>query len=596
MLVWTLLERPKLRLIALEYSWDRGGKGCYPEIMMPPNLRAAQIIYADGKDGDFYPTLLNHEPTTIAAGHGGSTVIPSSHEFETAAEASIASSAETSSEVESSSAKPTWSVSGTEQNIKPQRWISSFVTPNQITSAIAASEKSRLRCSVAVALLVVLSHYYFGFPLLSSNFVRSVIISRPLHLDLLTNVTPVLAPLLFNNHRGFKGAVEAEKKTLQLVELIGLDKQVMLWRGLFSVLNERQKFANFLRFCSKNLLLDQGMQVHGALVKMGFGFDLMLSNDLIVMYGKCGRLGVACDVFDRMLERNVVSWTALMCGYIQNGNPLESLLLFSKMASSGVKPNDFTFSTNLKACGLLNGLYIGRQVHDTCVKTGFDMVNVVGNSIIDMYSKCGRINEAASMFEVMPVRNLISWNAMIAGYTVAGFCKKALVLFRKMKEGEEFLDEFTFTSTLKACSDLGAIKEGNQIHAFLIIGGFLYSLNTAIVGALIDLYVKCGELFMARRVFSHIEEKHVISWTALILGYAQEGNLEESMDLFRQLRESSIRVDGFILSSMMGVFADFALVQQGKQMHAFAIKVPSGVDISVPFDREKISKEKWDFH
>ncbi|KAG5244297.1 pentatricopeptide repeat-containing family protein [Salix suchowensis] len=352
-------------------------------------------------------------------------------------------------------------------------------------------------------------------------------------------------------------------------------------RGLFSVLNERQKFANFLRFCSKSLFLDQGMQVHGALVKMGFGFDLMLSNDLIVMYGKCGRLGVACDVFDRMLERNVVSWTALMCGHIQNGNPLESLLLFSKMALSGVKPNDFTFSTNLKACGLLNGLYIGRQVHDTCVKTGFDTVNVVGNSIIDMYSKCGRINEAASMFEVMPVRNLISWNAMIAGYTVAGFCKKALVLFRKMQEGEEFLDEFTFTSTLKACSDLGAIKEGNQIHAFLITGGFLYSVNTAIAGALIDLYVKCGELFMARRVFSHIEEKHVISWTALILGYAQEGNLEESMDLFRQLRESSIQVDGFILSSMMGVFADFALVQQGKQMHAFAIKVPSGVDISV---------------
>jgi pentatricopeptide repeat protein len=86
---------------------------------------------------------------------------------------------------------------------------------------------------------------------------------------------------------------------------------------------------------------------------------------------------------------------------------------------------------------------------------------------------------------------------------------------------------------------------------------------------------------MARRVFSHIEEKHVISWTALILGYAQEGNLAESMELFRQLRESSIQVDGFILSSMMGVFADFALVQQGKQMHAFAIKVPSGVDISV---------------
>lgn len=104
------------------------------------------------------------------------------------------------------------------------------MTPNQITSAIAASEKSRHRCSVAVALLVVLSH--LGFPLLGCNFTRSVIISRPLYLDLLTNVTPVLAPLLFNNHRGFEGAVEAETRFLQLVEveLIGLGKQVMLWR------------------------------------------------------------------------------------------------------------------------------------------------------------------------------------------------------------------------------------------------------------------------------------------------------------------------------------------------------------------------------
>ncbi|KAL3586961.1 hypothetical protein D5086_013828 [Populus alba] len=217
------------------------------------------------------------------------------------------------------------------------------------------------------------------------------------------------------------------------------------------------------------------------------------------------------------------------------------------MGLSGVKPNDFTFSTNLKACGLLNGLDIGRQIHDICVKTGFDMVNVVGNSIIDMYSKCGRINEAACMFEVMPVRNLISWNAMIAGYTVAGFCEKALVLFQKMQEVGGFLDEFTFTSTLKACSDLGAIKEGNQIHAFLITGGFLYSVSTAVAGALIDLYVKCGKLFMARRVFSHIEEKHVISWTALILGYWKEcesiRELVKSKKLKKEAGRSWVEID-----------------------------------------------------
>lgn len=349
----------------------------------------------------------------------------------------------------------------------------------------------------------------------------------------------------------------------------------------YSVLSERQRFAELLRCCSKNLLLDQGVQIHGAIVKIGFGFDLMLSNDLIAMYGKCGRVDGAFAVFDRMLERNVVSWTTLMCGHIQNSNAKDSLFLFSQMGLSGVKPNDFTFSTNLKACSMLNAPDIGMQIHGICVKTGFDLVSVVGNSIIGMYSKCGRINEAAHMFEVMPVRNLISWNSMIAGYTLAGFGEKALVLFQKMQDHREVPDEFTVTSTLKACSDLNVIRKGIQIHAFLITSGFPYSVKSNIAGALIDMYVKCGKLFEARRVFDHIEQKHMISWSALILGYSQEGNLAEAKDLFRQLRESSIQVDGFALSSMMGVFADFALVEQGKQMHAYAIKIPSGLDLSV---------------
>ncbi|KAJ9168344.1 hypothetical protein P3X46_019884 [Hevea brasiliensis] len=349
----------------------------------------------------------------------------------------------------------------------------------------------------------------------------------------------------------------------------------------FSVLSERQRLAELLRCCSKKWLLNQGLQVHGAVVKGGLGFDLMLNNDLIDMYGKCGRVNAACAVFDRMLERNVVSWTALMCGHIQNDNAEESLFLLSQMGLSDVKPNQFTFSMNLKACSMLNLSDTGMQIHDTCVKTGFDMVIVVGNSIVNMYSKCGRINEAARMFDVMPVRNLVSWNSMIAGYNIAGLGKKAVVLFQKMLENEQAPDEFTFTSILKACSGLGAIKEGSQIHAFLATSGFPYLITTSIAGALIDHYVKCGKLCEARRVFGQIEQKHVISWSALILGNAQEGNLAEAMDLFKQLRGSDIQPDGFALSSMIGVFADFALVEQGKQMHAYTIKVPSGLEISV---------------
>ncbi|XP_059640336.1 putative pentatricopeptide repeat-containing protein At3g15130 [Cornus florida] len=347
------------------------------------------------------------------------------------------------------------------------------------------------------------------------------------------------------------------------------------------LMSKRQRFAELLRSCSKKLLLDHGLQLHSAVMKMGFGSDMMINNDLIVMYGKCGRMSMACGVFDRMLERNVVSWTALMCGHLQHGDAKSSLWLLYRMGHSDVKPNEYTFSTNFKACGFLGVPENGRQIHGMCVKAGFEWFPVVGNAAIDMYSRCGRLSEAAQMFDIMPVRSLITWNVMIAGYALEGMGDKSLFLFRKMQERGEIPDEFTFTSTLKACSGLGAIREGNQIHAFMITRGFPLSDRTILAGALVDLYVKCGNSLEAWKVFNQVEHKSVISWTALILGYAQEGMVSEAMDLFRQLRESSIQVDGFVLSSMIGVLADLALAEQGKQMHSYAIKVPSGFDVSL---------------
>ncbi|XP_057957382.1 putative pentatricopeptide repeat-containing protein At3g15130 [Malania oleifera] len=355
----------------------------------------------------------------------------------------------------------------------------------------------------------------------------------------------------------------------------------MLNHSSFSFISERQQFATLLRSCSKDCLLDQGQKIHAVVVKTGLGVDLMLNNDLIDMYGKCSRVEMARAVFDRMPERNVVSWTSLMCGYLQQGNAKASLSLFSQMGHFSTKPNEYTYSTNFKACGILGIPENGMQIHVMSVKTGFEWAPVVSNSILDMYSKCGRIWEANQMFNIMPARSLVSWNAMIAAYTHKGKSKESLVLFQKLQEQGEFPDEFTFTSTLKACSVLGAIQEGSQIHAFLITSGFPYSIRTTVAGALVDLYVKCQNLSAARRVFDQIEQKNVISWSAIILGYAQEENLPEAMALFKQLRESSIQVDGFVLSSIMGIFADFALVEQGKQMHSHTIKLPSGLETSV---------------
>ncbi|KAL2453697.1 putative Pentatricopeptide repeat-containing protein [Abeliophyllum distichum] len=142
-------------------------------------------------------------------------------------------------------------------------------------------------------------------------------------------------------------------------------------------MSERQKLAELLKKCSRNLFLDQGKEVYGAVVRKGYGFDLMVNNDRIDMYGKCGRMSHVCEVFDGMLERNVVSWTVLMCGYSQEGNAKASLSLFGHMGFSGVKPNEYTFSTNIKACAFLSVLENGMQIHGLNTKSGFDGYHVV---------------------------------------------------------------------------------------------------------------------------------------------------------------------------------------------------------------------------
>ncbi|XP_068646642.1 putative pentatricopeptide repeat-containing protein At3g15130 [Aristolochia californica] len=346
-------------------------------------------------------------------------------------------------------------------------------------------------------------------------------------------------------------------------------------------MTERQRIGKLLKNFSRNLSLGPGIRLHGATVTRGLESDVIINNFLIDIYAKCGKTDVSRVIFERMPEKNVVSWTSLMGGYLLQGKPKESLYLFGQMGLSGTKANEYTFSTNLKACGLVRRLEYGVQIHVFCIKTGFEGHPVVGNSIIDMYSKNDRIVEANLMFERMPERNLISWNALIAGYNRGGHLGSSLALFKQVREQGETLDEFTYSSVLKACSVLGAIHQGAQLHAFLVANKLLTSDQTIIATALIDMYVKCRCLTEAQNVFDQIKYKNEVSWTTIIVGYAQEGRLPEATGLFNQFRKTRIEIDSFILSSLIGLLADFALVEQGKQLHSYTVKTPSGLDTSV---------------
>ncbi|KAK1311284.1 putative pentatricopeptide repeat-containing protein [Acorus calamus] len=178
-------------------------------------------------------------------------------------------------------------------------------------------------------------------------------------------------------------------------------------------------------------------------------------------------------------------------------------------------------------------------------------------------------------------RSLVSWNVMIAAYVNAGCLRKVVLVFAEMRRNCETPDEFTLLSVLKGCGAARAFVEGKQIHAYVVVSGFPVSLKTSVTSALIDFYVKCGRLVEARKVFDRTVVKNEVSWTTMMAGYVQEGCLYKAMDLFCELRKAETIVDGFVLSSLARVFADLALIVQGKQIHAYTTKISCVLDVSV---------------
>ncbi|KAH9317133.1 hypothetical protein KI387_018902, partial [Taxus chinensis] len=219
-------------------------------------------------------------------------------------------------------------------------------------------------------------------------------------------------------------------------------------------------FPTILNACSDLPALDHGKQIHASIMKTGFESNIYVGNALVNMYAKCQSLDDAYKVFDSMLERDVVSWTAMIGAYVQNGNSEEVLKLFCQMREAGITPDEFNFSSVLSACASLSALEQGKQVHAlaTRSKSGYHLS--VHNSLVTMYAKCGGIEEAYLMFKEMPSRDLVSWTSIIVGYAQNGRGKDALELYKKMLLEGLKPDHVSFVGVLFACSHAGLVKEG----------------------------------------------------------------------------------------------------------------------------------------
>lgn len=338
-------------------------------------------------------------------------------------------------------------------------------------------------------------------------------------------------------------------------------------------------FPSVLKACSIKKDLIRGMQIHGIVVVSGFESDVFVANTLVVMYAKCSKLLDSRKLFDQIPERNVVSWNALFSCYTQSDFFGEALALFQDMVITGIRPDEFSLSTILNACTSLVDIGQGKKIHGYLMKLGYDSDPFSSNALVDMYAKLGDLRDAITVFEHIPLPDIVSWNAVIAGCVLHEYHDRALELLGQMKRSGICPNMFTLSSALKACSTLGLQKLGRQIHSSLI--KMDVAMDPFVVVGLIDLYCKCGLMNEARIVYALMPSKDLIGLNAMIAGHSQNGDDFESLSLFSKMYKEGMGFNETTLLAVLNSAASSQAIKVSEQIHALSVKSGFQSDIYV---------------
>lgn len=312
-------------------------------------------------------------------------------------------------------------------------------------------------------------------------------------------------------------------------------------------------------------------QIHAQISKIGFDNDCFVQNSLVAVYAKAGDLGSARKLFDGIRNRDFISWTAMVHGYVVNDRPLEALTLFAKMRYVGVEIDEVTIVSALKGAAMVGDVWLGKCIHGfymECGRVKWD--EYIGGALVDMYARCGYCDDARRLFEEMPFRNVVSWSALIAGYVRCNEFVDALSFFRDMLVKGMKPNQATLTTVLTACAQLGALDQGRWIHGYIERNKL--ELNSILGTALIDMYAKCGHMDDAFMIFHVIPQKDLYPWTALISGMAMHGRASECLDLFSQMVKERVQPNEVTFMGVLCACSHGGLVDQGQSYFDCMIK------------------------
>ncbi|CAH8274071.1 unnamed protein product [Arabidopsis lyrata] len=352
-------------------------------------------------------------------------------------------------------------------------------------------------------------------------------------------------------------------------------------------------YCNLIQVCSQTRALEEGKKVHEHIRTSGFVPGIVIWNRILGMYAKCGSLVDARKVFDEMPERDVCSWnvmvngyaevglleearnlfdemperdsyswTAMVTGYVKKDQPEEALVLYSLMQRvPNSKPNIFTVSSAVAAAAAIKCIRRGKEIHGHIVRAGLDSDEVLWSSLMDMYGKCGCIDEARNIFDKIIDKDVVSWTSMIDRYFKSSRWREGFSLFSELIGSCERPNEYTFSGVLNACADLTTEELGRQVHGYMTRVGFdPYSFASS---SLIDMYTKCGNIESARHVVDGCPKPDLVSLTSLIGGYAQNGKPDEALKYFDLLLKSGTKPDHVTFVNVLSACTHAGLVEKG---------------------------------
>ncbi|KAL8100098.1 hypothetical protein AgCh_032382 [Apium graveolens] len=331
----------------------------------------------------------------------------------------------------------------------------------------------------------------------------------------------------------------------------------------------------------------QAIQLHAQIIKTSTHPSLFSSrlSTLLSIYSNFTLLHQSIRVFNTIhFPPPVRAWKSLIKTYASNGCFTLSLACFVEMRSFGVTPDHNMFPSVLKACAFLKDLRVGECVHGCIVRFGMEFDVFTGNALLNMYSKLwghhvfderserGEVyrNGVRKVFEVMPVKDIVSWNTVIAGYARNGMCDEGLRMIREMGNAGLKPDVFTLSSVLPVFAEHVDVLRGKEIHGYVMRHGF--GEDVYIGSSLIDMYANCTRIRDAYRVFCLLPYGDYVSWNSVIAGCVQNGLFDEGLKLFRQMVKAGIKPVEVSFSSIIPACAHLTTLLLGRQLHGYILR------------------------